>query len=228
MGTTPDEVRSDVEARRAHLAHNVDLLADRVAPRRIAGRRMDATRNRLSDIKERVMGTANNTTSGAGATARAQAGQVRDPSGQPIERVGSTDGQTSAQVAQAGQQAPAQAGRGTQGNPLAAGIIAFGAGMLAGTLLPMSEAEQRAASQLREQADELVQPLKEAATETVQTAKQELREPAEEAVESVKSTAQEAVETTKNSGRRAVQETTDGLKQTGRDAVEEVRDQADG
>lgn len=34
MGTTPHELRTDVEYRRAHLARNVDLLADRLTPGR--------------------------------------------------------------------------------------------------------------------------------------------------------------------------------------------------
>lgn len=218
MGTTPDELRSEMEARRAHLAHNVDLLADRVAPGRIARRHVHAARKRLTDVKERVMGTASNTPSSA--TAHAQARQVGDAAGQPTEHVSSTASRPSGQKPEPAHQAPAHAHRGTQGDPLAAGIIAFGIGMLAGTLLPVSEAAQRVGSQLREHADDLVQPLKEAANEAVQTAKQELREPAQEALQSVESTAQEAVETTKNSARHAAEETADGLKQNERDTVE--------
>lgn len=202
MGTTPDELRSEMEARRAHLARNVDLLADRVVPRRIARRCVDGTRKRLTDVMEHVMGTANDTTSSASATARAHARREGDGTGQPTERVSVTDGQTSGQGAKAMQQAPAHARRGTRGDPLAAGVIAFGAGMLAGALLPMSEPERRGGSQLREAA--------------------------EGRLESVRSTAEEAVGTTTNSSRHAAQETADDLKQTGWDAFEGAGDQVGG
>ncbi|MFF4343032.1 DUF3618 domain-containing protein [Kitasatospora sp. NPDC001540] len=226
MGTTPDELRNDVEVRRAHLARNVDLLADRMAPRRIAQRRVGAVRRRLTSAKEHVMGSVNDTGHGVLQGTGELAGRVGDSAGQVADRIGDTVGEGAGQVAGAVQQAPEQVRRQTRGNPIAAGIIAFGAGMLAATLLPVSETEQRAGAQLREHADELVEPLKQAATQTVQEVKEELREPAQEAVESVRATAQEAVHTTTDAGRQAAQSTAEDLKQTGQDAARQVRDQA--
>lgn len=220
MGTTPDELRTDVEARRAHLARNVDLLTERVAPNRIARRRVNSARRRLTSVKEQVMGSVNDT----GSAARDLTGQAGDAAGQLTDRVGDAAGQ----VAETVQQAPARARRQTQGNPLAAGIIAFGAGMLAATLIPVSEAEKRAGSQVREHTDTLVEPAKQAATDAVKHVTQELREPAQEAVQSVKSTAQDAVQATQDTGRQAAQETAEGLKQAGSDAAQQARGQATG
>ena len=217
MGTTPDELRTDVEARRSRVAHNVDLLTERVAPNRIARRRVDSARRRLTSVKEQVMGSVNDT----GHAARDMVGQAGDTAGQLTDQVGDTAGQ----VAETVQQAPARARRQTQGNPLAAGIIAFGAGMLAATLIPVSEAEQRAGAQVREHADSLVEPAKQAATGAVKHVTQELREPAQDAVQSVKSTAQDAMQATQEIGRHAAQDTAEGLKQVGSDTAQEVRGQ---
>lgn len=218
MGTTPDELKGEVEARRSHLARNVDLLAERVTPSRIAWRRVDSARHRLTTVKEQVMGSATDT----GHSARHLAGQAGDAAGQLTDRVGDAAGQ----VAETAQQAPALARRRTQGNPLAAGIIAFGAGMLAAALVPASDAEQRLGAQVREHADELLEPAKQAATEAAQHVAQELREPAQDAAQSVTSTTREAVQETRETGRQAAQESAEGLKQVGSDAAEQVRGQA--
>lgn len=220
MGTTPDELKTDVEARRSNLAHNVDLLTERVAPNRIARRRVDSARHRLTTVKEQVMGSV----SEKGHAARDLAGHTGDAAGQVTDHVGDAAGQ----IADTVQQAPAQARRQTQGNPLAAGIIAFGAGMLAATLIPVSEAEQRAAAQVREHADSLVEPAKQAATDAVKHVTQEMREPAQDAVESVKSTARDAMQTTQDTGRQAAQDTAAGLKQVGSDAAQEAHGRVSG
>ena len=48
--------------------------------------------------------------------------------------------------------APAQLTSQARGNPLAAGLIAFGVGLLAGSLLPTSAAEQQAATKVKDAA----------------------------------------------------------------------------
>lgn len=225
MGTTPDELRGEVEARRTHLAHNVDLLAERITPRRVVRRRMDATRSRLTSVKEQVMGSVSETGTAAGGSARQAAAHTGDSAGQLSDQVGGTISDTAGRLAETARQAPAQVRHQTRGNPIAAGIIAFGAGMLAGTLLPVSEAEQRAGAQLREHADGLLEPVKQAATDAVQEVKEELREPAHEAVESVRATAQDAVRTTTEAGRQAAQTTASDLQQVGQDAARQAREQ---
>ncbi|MGW6915610.1 DUF3618 domain-containing protein [Kitasatospora sp. NPDC054939] len=219
MGTTPDQLRSHVEARRAHLAHNVDLLADRMAPRRIAHRRVDATRKRLTSVKESVMGSATDATHSTGDTARTAA----DTATRTAENLGHAVGDATSQMSEAVQQAPAQLRRGTRGNPIAAGLVAFGAGMLAAALLPVSEAEERAGAQLREHGSELIEPVKQTATDIVQDVKEGMREPAAQAAASIRSTAQEAVQTTKDTGQEAAQAAADDLRRAGHDAAQQTR-----
>ncbi|MEW1910039.1 DUF3618 domain-containing protein [Kitasatospora sp. NPDC085895] len=204
MGATPDELRDEVEARRAHLAHNVDLLADRVAPGRIAHRRADAARRGLTGVKERVMGSVDDTTS----TVEDIAGRVGDGTGQLAESAHNAAGQ----LAEGVQQTPAEIRHRTRGNPLAAGIIAFGAGMLAGTLFPATRVERQAGARLREHADDLTEPIKQAVGQAAQEVKEDLQQPAREAVDSVRTTAQDAAQTTADRSRQAVRHTTDTLK----------------
>lgn len=220
MGTEPDELKAEVEDTRARLAHDVDRLADRVTPGRVARRKADATHHRLTSFKERVMGTADETGAQAGQKARDLAESAGDAAGQ----AGDTVKRTAGQVGQSVRETPGQVTRQTQGSPLAAGVIAFGAGMLAAALLPASEAEERIGVQLREHSDELLQPAKQKAQEAAQDLREGMREPATEAVESVKSTAQDAAEATKQQARDSGKEAATGLREVGRDAAREARE----
>ncbi|MEU2068035.1 DUF3618 domain-containing protein [Streptomyces anulatus] len=211
MGTQPDELKSDVEDTRAHLAHNVDRLADKVSPGKVAQRKADATQRRITRVKERVMGAASDTTaSGTQGVA------------DTAEQAGDAVKHTADQVGRSVRQAPERITRQTQGSPVAAGIIAFGAGMLAAALIPTTDAEERVGAQLREHSDELLEPVKQTAQDVAQDVKEEMRGPATEAVDAVKSTAQDAAETTKQKAQDAGQEAGTGLRQVGREATREA------
>ena len=174
---TPEEIRRDIERTRMELATDVDTLHEKVSPSAIASRRTQATKNRLSSVKDRVMGSAHGVSSSASSTGSDVAGSVK--------------------------QAPSAVRQQTQGNPLAAGVIAFGAGWLISSLLPSSEKEQQvtmaAKDQVQEHSDTLTAPLKEAA----QGAKENLQPKAQEAADSVKSTATEAAGTVKGEAKSA-------------------------
>ncbi|MFD3543947.1 DUF3618 domain-containing protein [Streptomyces sp. NPDC058662] len=213
MGTTPDELRTDVEYRRAHLARNVDLLADRMTPSKVARRKVDSVRDRVSGVKERVMGTAQDAAHGTSGSLHQAADSVTGTA----KEVGGT-------VQETFQQAPAQIKRQTQGSPLAAGLMAFGAGMLAAALLPTTAAEEQAGQRLREHSDELLEPVKQTAVQAAQEVRDELREPVAGAVESVKGTAQDAVSTTTEHAQHAGRETADELRRVGQDTAAEVRE----
>ncbi|MYT80911.1 Protein of unknown function (DUF3618) [Streptomyces sp. MnatMP-M77] len=211
MGTQPDELKAGVESTRAHLAHNVDRLADKVTPGKVARRKAGNAQRRITRVKERVMGAASgNAASGTQGVADT-AGQAGEAVKHTVEQVGHSVRETPEQVTQQ-----------TQGNPVAAGIIAFGAGMLAATLLPTTDAEERVGAQLREHSDELLEPVKQTAQDVAQDVKQEMREPATEAVDAVKNTAQDAAQTTKQKAQDAGQETATGLREVGKDASREV------
>ena len=104
----------------------------------------------------------------------------------------------------------------TRGNPLAAGVIAFGAGLLLGSLLPASEAEQQASAAVKEKA----QPLTDHVTDAAKSVAADLKEPASEAAQQVKAAATDAADTVKDQA----QSTAGDVKSSSADAAAKVKD----
>jgi gas vesicle protein len=186
MSDNPDVIRQNIEQTRRELGGDVDALADKVTPSKIMERQTDKVKNAVGSVKDRIMGAADDagsSISGAGSSAAAHVGDVKD-------RV----------VAKA------------EGNPLAVGVIAFGAGLLLASLIPASTKEKELAENVKEQAQPLVDELggvakdvgehlkeparnaatsvKDAAADSVQTVKEE----AKTATAEVKDQAQQAKE----------------------------------
>lgn len=197
MAEEPDQIRDDIELTRARLAHDVDRLADKTSPSRIAQRRWSGTKARMRNVSDRVMGTARDNGGSLKDKAGDAAGTVRDKAGDVAGTVKDTAGDVAEQV----REMPAAVNRQTQGNPIAAGLIAFGAGMLVASLLPVTELERRAGQQVREHADELTEPLQ----EPVQHLRDDLGGQAREAVASVKDTAKDAAQTTAQAAKENAQ-----------------------
>ena len=194
----PEALRAEIEQTRSNLSQNVNALGEAVTPGNIARRQKDKAKGAAVGLKDKIMGSAENAASTVGDKASGMTSNVSSSAGGAASGVGGTlssDGDT---VTGAPQMAKSQA----QGNPLAAGLIALGAGWLLGSLLPASQREQQAASQLKEQAKPLVGEAQQVAKE----AAAELKEPAQQAAESVKGTAQEAVETVKAEGQSAAED----------------------
>jgi ElaB/YqjD/DUF883 family membrane-anchored ribosome-binding protein len=187
----PDVIRRQIEDTRRELSYDVDALNEKVNPARVVDRRVTAAKGRMSNLKEKVMGTAQGTTSQAHGTASNPAGSVQGAASSAADSVSNAASTAVGAV----QQAPDTVVRQTQGNPLAAGLIAFGVGWLVSSLMPASEKErqlaQQAESAVKEHKDTLLEPAKQAAQEIGD----QLKPAAQEAVESVKSTAQDAATT---------------------------------
>jgi hypothetical protein len=206
----PDVIRRQIEDTRRELSYDVDALNEKVNPARVVDRRVTAAKGRMTSLKERVMGTAHDTTAQAHGMASSAAGSVQ---GAASNAAGSVQGAASSAAESvqsaassavgAVQQAPDTVVRQTQGNPLAAGLIAFGVGWLVSSLMPASEKEkqlaQQAESAVREHKDVLLEPAKQAAQEIGD----QLKPAAQEAVESVKATAQDAATTVTEEGKSA-------------------------
>src|SRR3954449_1867349 len=206
----PDVIRRQIEDTRRELSYDVDALNEKVNPARVVDRRVTAAKGRLSSVKERVMGSAHDTTSSAQGMASDAAGSVQ---GAASSAVGTVQDAASSAVG-AVQQAPDAVVRQTQGNPLAAGLIAFGVGWLVSSLMPVSEKEtqlaQQAEAALREHKDALLEPAKQAGQQMAD----ELKPAAQQAVDQVKSTAQDAASTVKDQGQSAVQDVQGQAKQS--------------
>ena len=200
----PDALRAEIEQTRANLSQNVNALGEAVQPSNIAKRQVSKVTGAATGIKDKVMGSAESTTSSFGDRASGV--------GNTVSGVG---GSVSDSMSNAGQTAKAQ----TQGNPMAAGLIALGAGWLLGSLLPASDKERQAAAAVKEQATPLVGQAQEMAKEVAKETAEELKEPAMSAAESVKGTAQQAAETVKAEG----QSQADNVKSSAQGSKENVQ-----
>jgi len=216
----PDVIRRQIEDTRRELSYDVDALNEKVNPTRVVDRRVSAAKGRVSSLKDKVMGSAQDATYSAQGTASNAAGSVQDAA----SSAASTVQDAASSAASAVQQAPDAIVRQAQGNPLAAGLIAFGVGWLVSSLLPASQKETQLASQaesaVREHKDTLLEPAKQAAQEMGE----QLKPAAQDAVESVKATAQDAAATVKDEGQSAVSDVQGQAQQS----KETVQSQASG
>jgi len=194
----PDRIRDDIELTRARLATDVDRLADRTSPSRVAQRGWQRTKERARGVSDRVMGTASSGGHAVKDSAADAAGTVQEKAGDVADQL---------------RRVPDVTIRQTRGNPIAAGLIAFGAGLLTASLLPATELEKRAGRQVRDHADDLVEPVRGPLTE----AAQDLGQRAKEAAASVGETAGDAARTTAQSA-----------KATAKDAGAEVKQNVSG
>jgi gas vesicle protein len=168
MSDSPDAIRADIESTRRDLGGDVDALADKVTPSKIAQRQTRKVKSAFHSLTEKVMGSDD----GGG---HRSLGDMASDAGDAM--------------GEAGQRVKAKA----EGNPLAVGLIAFGVGWLVASLIPASEKEE----QLAASAKDAAQPLVHEATDAAKQVASDLKEPAQNAAESVKNTAQDAAGTVK-------------------------------
>jgi hypothetical protein len=218
----PDEIRADIERTRATLSNDVDELAESVKPQSVARRQVDKVKDAVGNVKERVMGaddddydrgavgTVSDKASGARDAVAERAYAAKDAATDKAYAAKDTVSEKASQAGEAVREAPTTVKRKTQGNPLAAGVIAFGLGMLVSSLIPSSEKERRAVSQLQEN----IQPVKEKAAEVARDMGESLKPAAQEAAESVKTSAQEGAESVRQEGQSAAQDVKDQTQQS--------------
>lgn len=185
MSDSPDEIRSDIERTRRELGSDVDALADKVTPSKIVQRQGDKVRGMFGSVRERVMGVADDAGHAASSAGSDLAHGARDMAHDVKAKA--------------------------EGNPLAVGLIAFGAGLLAASMIPASSKEKELAEGVKEQA----QPLVDEAKHVAQEVASDLKEPAQEAAAAVKDRATEAV--------GHVQDEASGAAHTVQDRAQEAR-----
>jgi uncharacterized protein YjbJ (UPF0337 family) len=221
MAEEPDRLRQDIEATRASMTRHVDLLAEKTSPTKVAQRRWTAVKEKVMGSSEHARhsagnaaGTVQDKASSAASTvqdkASSAAGTVQDKASQLTDKAG----EKAHDAADAVRSAPQTVARQAQGNPLAAGIIAFGVGMLAATLIPVTDAEKRAGQQLKEHSGDLTDKVKDIASEM----KDDVSGTVQQAVGQVKETATDAAQTTKQQAQSSAQDAKDQGKQAVSDA----------
>jgi uncharacterized protein YjbJ (UPF0337 family) len=198
----PEVIRRQIEDTRRELSYDVDALNEKVNPARVVDRRMTAAKGRVTRVKEKVMGSAHDTTYRTQGMASNATGSVQNAASSAADTVQGA----AHSAAETVQQTPDMIVRQTQGNPLAAGLIAFGVGWLVSSLLPATEKErqltQQAETAVRENKDALLAPAKQVAQEIGD----ELKPAAQQAAQEVKATAQDAAQTVKDEGQSAAQD----------------------
>lgn len=195
MAERTTELREDIEATRARMTGTMDAIGDRVSPGRIVERRVDRVRTAGTRVRHQVMGAP-----------RSAADSVRDSAGS----AGSSVGDAASAVGDQVQQAPQRITEGTQGNPIAAGAVAFGLGVLLGSLAPPSREEQQVAEKvlpaLQDEAKAIGQSVAETAKEEAQHAVEETKASATDAVAEIRDQAQGAAEDVKGQATDAAQD----------------------
>jgi gas vesicle protein len=218
MSTDPDQIRSEIDQTQRELSADVDALTEKLSPPRIVERRVQRTREAMTNVKDKIMGstsdayqTAGSATSSAGDSVSARASSARDTAADAASSAVDTVRST-----------PDAIRRRTTGNPLAAGLVAFGAGLLLSSLLPASEPEQQVATQVKDFATEQGRPVAQQLGQAGQEAAQELKESAQQRAESVKQTAADAASTVKGEAQSAAAD----VKDQAHESTSRVRDQA--
>ncbi|MEU6203550.1 DUF3618 domain-containing protein [Micromonospora musae] len=203
MSTDADRIRQQIEHTRRDLSDNIDALADKVSPRRIAGDRVGEARGALTRMKEKVMGSSAQMGDGAGSRMSSATGSVQQMGQQAGQRMSSAAGSMRDEARSVGQQSREQ----MHGNPVAAGLIAFGAGLLVSALLPASRRERQLAGQARgmmsQQVGQHAGELREQAGQFGHQFRDNMRQPARQAAQSVGSTAIRGAGAVREQGRSA-------------------------
>lgn len=202
MGKTAAELRQEIEEQREEIGRDVDAIGDRVSPARIVDRRTEAVKSKFRSAKDAVMGSNDPYGQADSSRSGAMGGRVADTKEQATG-LAHTAADRVAGV-------PDRVRSGTRGNPLAAGLIAFGAGLLAATLIPTSEQEEEIARQLQPQLERASGKVGEAGREIVEN----LRPDVQDAVQEVKDEAAGAGQRLTGDAKQAVQETARSVKAT--------------
>lgn len=147
MEPRTDTLRREIEHTRADMGETIEAIGDRLSPTRVLERRKLKTRDAVSSLRERVMGTAEDVQHGVASFAH--------DAGDSIEH------------------APEMVKARTQGAPLVAGAIAAGTGFLIAAMFPASDAERRASASIMD----AVEPARQEVVEGAKAVAEHLKEP---------------------------------------------------
>src|SRR5688572_23183280 len=126
---SPEQIRADIEATRSELGADVDALADKVTPSKIVDRQKGKVKEAFGNVKNRLMGAADDAKYGASSTLHDAGSGISDAKDRVVAKA--------------------------EGNPLAVGLIAFGVGLVVASLIPASEKEKDVAGSVQDSAQPL-------------------------------------------------------------------------
>lgn len=206
-----DELRDDIERRRRGISGTVDELQNRVSPRRVMARGRYRARRWVIDTRDQIMGNDDpyypwqeQESQGSGSKEENMKDRVSGFAAEVTDRASHVASEAKDAVAHAPQMVRQQA----RGNPMAAGLIAFGGGLLLGSVLPETSTEHDMArrmepgvsgamSEAREVGREVMEDVKEGAADSME----HVKDKAAEAGQHLKDDTMEAAERTRGSTR---------------------------
>jgi hypothetical protein len=213
------ELRRDIEQTRERMTGTMDAIGDRVSPGRVVERRVNKVRAASTRVRHQVMGVPR----GAASSMRSSADSAGSSVGDAASSVGDRASSAVSAVGDQVQQAPHRITEGTQGNPIAAGAVAFGLGVLLGSLAPPAREEVQAAEAvlpaLQDEARAIGRSVAETAREGAQQAVEETKAAATDAVAEVRDQAQGAADEVKGQAQGAADE----VKGQAQDAKDQVQ-----
>lgn len=231
MAERATELRRDIEETRERMTGTVDAIGDRVSPGRVLERRMSSVREAGVRVRHTVMGVPRQKVHDARDATASGASSLGDA----VSGVGDRASSVASTVGDQVTGAPQRITEGTQGNPLAAGAVAFGLGVLLGSLAPPSREErqlaERALPVIQDEAKAVGQAVAGTARDQAQQAVEETKAAATEAVDAVKERATDAAGTVQDQAadaRSEVQDRAATAKDNVADQVADGRDRISG
>lgn len=207
MAERTTELRHEIADTRERMTGTVDAIGDRVSPSRVAERRWASVRGSVTRTRHRVMGAPSSTSSSSSpSTASGDRSRLAEVGSSASDTASSAVSSVRDQVGHA----PERVQEGTQGNPLAAGAIAFGLGVLVGSLAPATKEEADLAGQAME-------PLQDQAKEIGQQVAETAKSDAQEAVEATKEAASDAATEVQEEARSGAQRVGDDAQRARRE-----------
>lgn len=178
-----DDLRRDMEMRRAAIRDSVDEIQNRVSPGHVAARGRFRARRRLYRWKDNIMGQVHETKGGMRDRAEGMGGRAGEMAG-------------------AVRQAPSAVERYTRGNPLAVGLISVGAGALIASMLPETRQEKRMVERMQPGMERAASEMGDMGREMAEEMKGSAREGASRVQEGARSAGQDVMEDARGTGER--------------------------
>lgn len=205
MAEERSALKSEIDDRRDNIATTVDQIENRVSPSRVMARRRDAFRQRLTGLRDQVMGSDET----------GYSYETSDSGESLTDRMSSQMSSTGEQLSSAAgtlSDAPSMARRQTKGNPAAAGLISFGAGLLIASVLPESRKEQELVNEAQPKLRSAALEAGSAGSDMAAGLQESAQSSVEELKESAKSKAQAVKEDATSSAKKVKAETQDQAK----------------
>lgn len=192
MAEEIEDAQAQIAESRSNLSATADDLHDRLSPSAMVARQGKRISGQVASVRETIMGLPDAAIKGAGAAI----GQVQDATGSAVD---------------AAHNAPDVARSRAQGSPLAVGLVAFGAGLLLASVLPVTRTEEEVAPSV---ADSL-SPAIDRAQDAAKALASDMKDSAQEAAHHVQAAGTDAAHDLAEQGRSAAQD----VAEEGRSAV---------